>query len=62
MLGVRTYASSGFAGAAPAGAGYGNVTVYSSNTFNMDVDEDALALQIGRKIVRDIKQAMQNKK
>ncbi|NLW89984.1 MAG: tape measure protein [Syntrophomonadaceae bacterium] len=59
-LGVRQYAAGGFVGSAPALAGGGgNVTVYSSNTINWgNVDEDTLAMEIGRKIVADMKRSM----
>lgn len=63
MLGVRQYASGGFVGTVPALAGTGNIGVnaYVSLSMNDNIDEDALAMHIGRKIVKQIKQVLQNK-
>lgn len=60
-LGVRPYASGGFAGPVPAMDGGSGLVVNSTNYVNWGPDEDALALKIGRKIVQDIKQAVQNR-
>ncbi len=64
-LGVRPYAVGGFAGPVPVGAGAGDINVTVSgitvNVAGSDLDEDALAWNIGQRIVAEIKKALANR-
>jgi len=70
QLGVQSYATGGFAGpipAMPAAAGAGNtVIVYPQGSIsiqvnNQEINYDALALEIGWRFVKPIKQALENR-